>query len=257
MRQSETADDRQHRSKVAVLRKTGLFGTLPEQLLRKIAGLAPIRKLDQGQVLYSEHEEALVLYVVAAGELRSIRQSAGGREQVLSTESAGAVLAAVPVFNGGKFYSTVVADVASEVLAIEKHQLYQLCRDHTELLWNLAKVLGHLVRRYAELIESLALRNVEQRAAQYLFSIGHERGVPAGEGCVVELTLTRSEIANRIGSVREVVSRAFGQLQKSGLIQITGRRLITIPNMRDLRACAGITRDEPEKAVSDLSSEMA
>lgn len=242
--------------KVAILRKTGLFGTLSNELLTKIAGLVMSRQLERGQVLCSEHDEASAVYVVADGELRSIRQSAEGREQVLSTERSGAVLAAVPVFNGGTFYSTLIADRPSEVLAIEKHHMHQLCREHTELLWNLAKVLGHKVRHYAELIETLALRNVEQRVAEHLVTVARERGVSVGAGCIVELTLTRTEIANRIGSVREVVSRAFAQLQKSGMIQLQGRRLITIPNMRALSAAAGARRHDDGRLAADLSSEI-
>jgi CRP/FNR family transcriptional regulator len=244
------------KDKIAILRKTVLFGTLNDELLAKIAALVQTRQLERDQVLYSEYDEASAVYIVAAGELRSIRQSAEGREQVLSTERTGAVLAAVPVFNGGKFYSTLIADRPSAVLLIEKREMHRLCREHTELLWNLAKVLAHKVRHSAELIETLALRNVEQRVAEHIFTVAQERGVPAGEGCLVELKLTRAEIANRIGSVREVVSRAFAHLQTSGLIQLEGRRLVTVPNMRALRTAAGTRRQRDDKLASDLSSEI-
>jgi CRP-like cAMP-binding protein len=241
-----------------VLRRTDLFGSLTEDLLKKIAGLALTRSLRANQLLYSENDEASALLVVARGELRSIRQNRDGREQVLSTERAGAILAAVPVFNGGKFFSTMIAEVPSEVLVLEKHQVHQLCREHPELLWNLARVLAHKVRHYAELIESLALHKVEQRVAQHLLTIARERGISVGEGCIVELMLTRSQMASRIGSAREVVSRALAHLQKSELIQMDGRRLVTIPNLQALITFAGTERGgEPVKLVSDVSSEIA
>ncbi len=244
--------------KAAALRRTDLFRTLSDDLLIKISGLAIIRHVSPEQVLFSEHDEASALYVVARGELRSVRQNVEGREQVISSERPGAILAAVPVFNGGKFFSTMIADIESDVLSLEKHLVHQLCREHTELLWNLARVLAHKVRHCAELIESLALRNVEQRVAQHLLSIAQERGVAVGEGCVVELNWTRTQIANRIGSAREVVSRAFTHLQECGLIQMEGRRLVTVPNMRALRAFTGIERTrENGKPAAELSSEMA
>jgi CRP/FNR family transcriptional regulator len=244
--------------KVEILRKTDLFGGLTDDLLKKIAGLAVTRNLAHDQVLYSEHDQASALFVVARGELRSIRQNPGGREQVLSTERTGAILAAVPVFSGGKFYSTTIAEMRSDVLSIEKHLLHQLCRDHSELLWNLAHVLAHKVRDYAELIESLALRNVEQRVALHILTVARERGVPFQDGCIVELTLTRTQMATRLGSAREVVSRALTHLQKSGLIQMDGKRLVTIANMRALSAFAGTEEAlRPAKSASDLSSELA
>ena len=231
--------DASRTDKIAALRRTALFSSLTDDLLHKIASYAVVRQLGRGQVLFSEHEEASALYVVARGEIRSIRQSADGREQVLSTEKAGAVLAAAPIFNGGKFYSTAIADAASEVLCIGKKDMHELCRQHAEVLWNLAKLLAHMLRHYAELIEMLALRNVEQRVAQYLLTIAQERGVRVGDGCVLELTLTRPEIASRLGSAREVVSRALTHLQQSELIEMQGRRLLNVPNLQALETFAG------------------
>jgi CRP-like cAMP-binding protein len=245
-------------NKVAALRKTDLFGNLSDAVLRKIAARAATLELNRGQILYSEHDQASGVYVVVEGELRSIRQSVEGREQVISTERAGAILAAAPVFNGGRFYSTMIANTASRVLCIEMREMHQLCHEHTEVLWSLARVFAHKVRHYAELIETLALRNVDQRVAQHLLTTSHERGIRAGEeGCIVELTLTRAEIANRLGSVREVVSRALTHLQKHGLIQMQGRRLVMIPNMHALTAFARIPDTQPATLVSDVSSEMS
>ncbi|MGH9585040.1 MAG: Crp/Fnr family transcriptional regulator [Bryobacteraceae bacterium] len=239
--------------KVEVLRRTELFRNLPGELLDKIAALTVARHLSRGQILASEHEPASGIYIIVQGEFRSVRQTPDGREQVLSTERAGAIIGVVPVFNGGNFYSTLIADAASEVIFLNTRDVHDLCRDHTEILWNLARALAHRVRHLAELVESLALRNVEQRLAQYLLTVGRERGVRANDGCVFELTLTRAEVASRIGSVREVVSRAFSHHVKTGLIRIQGRRLITIPDMKALGKFAGA---EPEIEGGMLASEV-
>lgn len=244
--------------KVEALRRTDLFRALNDDLLHKIAGHAISRHLERGQVLFSEHDEALALYVVASGELRSIRQSHEGREQVLSTERAGAILALAPVFNSGKFYSTVIADSAAQVLCISREELRELCQEHMELFWHAARVLAHKVRHLASLVESLALRNVEQRVAQFVISIARERGLPEGNTCIVELKLTRSQIAARLGSAREVVSRALTHLDESGLIEIQGRRLVTIPDMRALSAFAGLERGADKTEIaSEVASDVA
>ena len=230
---------RQELDRSEVLRATDLFGSLPESILQTVADCVTSRRLDRGEILYSENAEAPGLYVVANGELRSIRQSAEGREQVLSTERRGSVLAAVAIFNGGRFYSTLIADTQAVVLVIGKRDIHELCRKHTELLWNLAKVLAHKIRHSAELIETLALRNVDQRVAQHLLTVCQQRGIQDEDACVVELTMNRSEIASRLGFARSIVSRAFTQLEKAGLIRLQGRRLVTIPDMQALRIFAG------------------
>jgi CRP/FNR family transcriptional regulator len=219
-----------------------------------VADCATTRILSRGQVLYYEHEEASALYVVASGTVRSVRQTEEGREQVLSTERPGAILAAVAIFHGGKFYSTVIADTPSEILAIDKRDAHELFRTHAELLWNVARVLADKLRHSAELIESLALRNVDQRVAQHMLTLCQQRGLLDENTCVIELTMNRSEIASRLGSAREVVSRAFTQLENVGLIHMQGRRLVTIPDMDALKTFA--VADTPLKKVT-LVSELS
>src|SRR5581483_10939157 len=142
--------------KITALRKTALFAKSSDELLGKVASYATTRHLRPGQVLFSENEEAQGLYVIAQGELRSVRLSGEGREQVLSTERAGAILAIAPLFNSGKFYSTMIADTPAEIVCLEKRHVQELCREHTDLLWTLARLLAERVRHYSQLIETLA-----------------------------------------------------------------------------------------------------
>ncbi len=237
--------------RLEALRTTELFGRLPESILWTLVASSTIRSLTRGEIFYSEQEEASALYVVVRGQLRSIRMNVEGREQVLSTEPPGAILAAVALFGEEKFDSTMIADTPSQVLAIGRNKMLDLCRKYPELLWNLARMLAQKARSLAELVETLALRQVDQRVAQYLLTICQQRGIGHRRTCLVELTLNRSEIAGRVGSTREVVSRAFTQLEKAGLIQMQGRRLVTIPHMRALRVFAGT--DLPTRETSPVS----
>ncbi len=239
--------------KIGCLRQTRLFADLPEQVLQKAAARSTVRRLTKGEMLYSEHEEAGGLFVVVEGELRSIRQSLDGREQVLSTERPGATLSEVPVFNGGKYFSTVIADAAAVVLCIHHKDVHQICREHPELLWNVARSLSQQVRHCAELIESLALRNVDQRLALFLLTVVRDRAIRSGEGVVFELTLTRPEIASRVGSVREVVSRSLSHLNETRLIELRGKRLVIVPNVQALREFADAVPPAPATTSLDLA----
>jgi CRP/FNR family transcriptional regulator len=64
-----------------------------------------------------------------------------------------------------------------------------------------------------------------QRLARWLLAEARARGRRAGSGLEVTLALTNQQIAARIGSVREVVSRALSRLQQNGFIQIDGRHI--------------------------------
>ncbi|SRR5579884_4380862 len=247
--------------KVAVLRRTEWFGKASETVLAQAASRAVLRRLKAGEILYTEHEKATGLFVVAEGEIRSIRQNAKGREQVLSVEGPGAVLSVAPLFNGKKYYSTAIANSDTHVLFIEAQDVHNLCREHSELLWSLAVVFAHRIRHYAELIETLALRNVDQRVAQYLLSLCSQQGARSGDACKVELTITQAEMASRIGSTREVVCRSLAHLEQDGYIRSQGPRVVHILSVKALASFAGVHHDleEPRVAseLTELTAEMA
>jgi CRP-like cAMP-binding protein len=244
--------------KVAALRRTELFSGLPESVLSDAAGCAIVRRFKAGEILYSESDKASALHVIVDGEIRSVRLTAKGREQVLSTEGAGAVLAAAPVFNGKKFHTTAIAEKPGHVLCIPSADVHRLCREQPDLLWAISTVFSHRVRQYAELIETLALRNVDQRLAQFLLAACMANRTATSDTCTIHLELGNTEIAGCIGSTHEVVSSALRHLETQGLIQMQGQNTLNIPSTQALSKFAG-THGEPEdiSGVAELPSDIA
>ena len=189
-------------------------------------------------MLFFAGEEARGLYVIVEGAVRAFRESADGREQVIHVERAGATVAEVPVFDGGAFPSSVAAEADSTLLFIDKRDVKNLCREHPQIALAALKVLAGRLRRCAELVETLSLHEVGQRLARLLLAEARARGEHTTEGFVVTLTLTNQQIAARVGSVREVVSRALARLQQDGLVTLEGRRL-SIPDEAALASYAG------------------
>jgi CRP-like cAMP-binding protein len=224
--------------KIAALRRTALFGELKEADLRALADRAIEHKLSRGEVLFMAGDEARGLYCIAEGAVRAFRESLDGREQVIHVERAGATIAEVPVFDDQPYPSTVAAEEDSTLLFIDKRDVRRLCLDHPEIAIAALKVLAGRLRRCAELVEALSLHEVDQRLARLLLAESQARGRRAEAGITVELILTNQQIAARIGTVREVVSRALTRLQQDGLISLEGRRVI-IPDEAALTAYAG------------------
>jgi CRP/FNR family transcriptional regulator len=84
----------------------------------------------------------------------------------------------------------------------------------------------------------MLIAEVSQRLARFLLAEARRKGVRTEQGLSVNLTLTNPQIASRIGTVREVVSRTLTRLQQDELLVVEGRRLI-IPDEQALAAFAG------------------
>ena len=225
-------------NKVAALRRTALFGELEATELRALAARAVERRLARNEVLFIAGEEARGLFVIVEGALRAFREGIDGREQVIHVERAGATIAEVPVFDDQPYPSTVAAEEETIILFIDKQDVRRLCLDHPQIALAALKLLAGRLRRCAELVETLSLREVNERLARWLLAEARARGERTPSGIELHLSLTHPQIASRIGTVREVVTRAFARLQQQGLIRIEGRR-VTIRDEKAVAVYAG------------------
>ena len=192
-----------------------------------LAARCHVKLFGKRATVFTEGEPATGLWVVLAGSVRLVRMSARGREQVLHTESAGATLAEVPLFDGGGYVATAVAADEARLLFVPRQTLLALCRRHPSVALGVIAVLARRVRTFAALIEDLALRDVTARLARFILAEARRAGRD-----VVELTGTRDDVAARLGTVRELISRSLAQLRVAGAITVRGRRITVIDERR-------------------------
>jgi CRP-like cAMP-binding protein len=211
--------------RIAVLKKTQLFGVLDEPELRALAEHSVERRLSRDEILFVAGENAKGLFVIAQGALRAFREGIDGGEQVIHVEREGATIAELPVFDDKPYPSTVAAEEETVVLYLDKNEIKSLSLKYPQIAMAALKMLAGRLRKCAELVEELSLREVDQRLAQWLLAEARARGRRTATGTEITLVLTNQQIAARIGSVREVVSRALSRLQQNGLILVDGRRI--------------------------------
>jgi CRP-like cAMP-binding protein len=225
------------RRKVAALRQTRLFGSLDEAALLWLAARAEEQRLSSGEMLFLSGEAANGMFVVVDGKIRAFQQNSEGREQVMHVDTAGATLGDVPVFDDGPYPASAVAQTDSNVLFISKQAIQQFCQQNPPFVLTALKLMAERVRRHAELVNSLSFHEVGQRLALWLLEEAERAGVQQPGRIALRLRLSNHEIATRIGSVRDVVSRALARLQQLGLVVVRARA-VTILDARALRVYA-------------------
>jgi CRP-like cAMP-binding protein len=235
--------------RIATLQRTVLFGCLPQEALADIDQRTTELHLHRGEMLFLSGEQAKGLFVIVSGKVRVFQHSEAGREQVMHVDTAGSVIAEVPVFDDGPYPASAVCETDVEVLFIEKKDMHEFCAKYPPLAMRALRLMAQRVRRHAQLVESLSFHEVGQRLALFLLAEAQRTSTPLAEPMTFPLALSHHQIANRIGSVRDVVARAFARLKHDGLIAATGRTL-TIPDARALRLYAA----NAQKATSHAGS---
>jgi CRP/FNR family transcriptional regulator len=221
--------------KAAVLRGTALFADLSDSELQAVAEHAAEQTLDRGEILFLAGDPARGLFVIIEGSVRAYRVGSDGREQVIHVERAGATVGEVPVFDEGTYPSTVAAEESVRLLFIPRAEVKRVCFEYPNIAWSALRVLARRLRRCASLVETLSLHDVDRRLARFLLDEARVHGAAQGRTVAFEFQLTHQQIASRIGTVREVVSRAFSRLQQSGLVRVQGKT-VTIEDQQKLQA---------------------
>lgn len=212
------------------LKHTELFAPAPRAELELLASRARVVCLGVGETLFSAGDPARGLYMVLSGRTKAIRHSPDGREQVIHEDGPGSTFPEVAVFDERPYPSTVVAVDQTRLLYISKHEVRQFCLNHPEVALSALRILATRLRRATGMVEEFALRDVSQRLSEFVL----KECEAAGTGDRIELSRSNQDIADAIGTVREVVSRTFRKLQSRGWLHKQGRT-ITILDRESLR----------------------
>ncbi len=221
--------------KTSVLKMTTFFNPLSAVELNALASCCMERHISKGELLFVEGDEAKGIYVIARGSVRAFRNSPQGREQTIHIERACATIAEIPVFDDEPYPASVAAEEESILYFIDKRDVKRLCLSHPAIALAALKILAGRLRRCAALVENLSLREVDQRLALFLLQEAKTRGTPSPAGLRFRLP-SNLQIAARVGSVREVISRALAKLLHEQLIDMDAKRNVTIKNEPGLQA---------------------
>ena len=225
----------------AVLGKTGLLGSLTAPELHSLAARTTRRHFTAGELLFSEGERCNGLHIIARGKVRIFKTSREGREQVLAVNGPGESIAELPVFDGGTYPASAVAIDQVEILFISRRDFNAHCMEHPEIALKVLEVVGGRLRRLVGIIEELSFTTVRQRLISALLRMAQAEGKQTSRGLEFQLPASHQEMANQLGTVRELISRNLMRLQAEGLLDVNGRDIVVrdLAGMRSLLETSG------------------
>ncbi len=218
---------------MTTLRRVPLFTDLSDLQLGAIAARATRKRYERYSTVFSEGDACRELLIVEEGSVKLVKSAANGRQQLIGIERTGNTLAEIPIFDGGLHTVTALVMEPSVLVRLDADHFRSVCLQQPEVAANFIKVLGHRLRRLENLVEELSFSTVRGRLITYLLRLAAEQGRSSGSFVDFELNENNEELAARIGTVRELISRNLGRLHNDGLIEMR-RRFVRIPNIRRL-----------------------
>jgi len=221
-------------SHLGTLRRLPLFNDLSDTELALLAEGVSRLHFKAGSVIFEENDHCRELLIIEEGEVKLVKSALNGRQQLLSIERKGSSLAEVAVFDSGRYPASAEATCYTTVLRLPADKFQQICTNNPEMALKLFKVLAHRLRHLLSLVEELSFSTVRARLISHLVGLAEQAGVQTSRGICFHLNENNEELAARLGTVRELISRNLGRLHGDKLIEMN-KRTVNVPNLSVLR----------------------
>lgn len=220
----------------AVLKKCPLFSGVTDEDLERLVSVVKLRDVEKGELLFSEGETAQGFFVVADGAIKIFKLSPEGKERILHIVQPGGTFAEAAIFGNGLYPAHAEPLQKSQVLFFAKKEFLLLLHQHAQIAINMIGGLSRFLRQFAVQIEELTFKDVPARLACYLLELAGD------EQRVINLPISKTQLASRLGTVSETLSRTFRKLSEEALLQVDGK-VITILDRDRLEDLAASYKD--------------
>jgi CRP-like cAMP-binding protein len=206
--------------KPSTLSQIALFASLTEGEIQALGQRAVERRFQPDEMLFWEGEPCAGIFLIVEGSVKIFKTSPGGREMMLALETAPSTVAELPLFDGGPYPASVRAVGPVTTLFVNKGDFQQVCRQYPEVALKILAVVGRRLRHLVGVVEAMTFGSVTQRLARMLLDVAAQ-----ARASEFDLPITHAEMASRLGTVREVVSRNLARFRAEGLVKVQGHRV--------------------------------
>lgn len=209
-----------------LLRTIPIFADLGEDEIDALARVTSRRKCPKDTVVFFENDEGDSLFMILEGRIKVTILGDDGREIILSVLSPGDFFGDMALLDNEPRSATAIAMEDSELLSLHRADFQNVVVENTRITLALVRALSARLRRANHQISTLALLDVYGRVARLILDMARDEGKRLKDGRIAFRRATHQEIANRIGTTRETVTRMLKDLERQGLIQVDGKEIV-------------------------------
>ncbi len=223
--------------RLSILRKAPFFKTISEAEISRVNKFFHHTSYSADQTIYFTGDNGISLFVVASGNIKLVKHSATGQDVLIDILNPGDFLGTLPILGDDQYKETAIAHTNACVLSINNEDFRSILNSIPTVAINLVEILSERLKSSNEMIQQLSVKSVEKRIAFILLKLKSKLGVEFERGSLIQLPLSRNDLAEMTGSTPETASRVISNLSKEGILK-TGRKWIAIINPQKLSRIA-------------------
>jgi len=220
-----------------------LFHNLePDAREEILAGATRVRRA-RGQRLFQQGAAAQSFYILQQGRVKLTQLTDDGQLVLLRLVVPGDAFGGVAAMGNQTYPVTAEAADACVALAWGGRTMERLLRRRSQLALNFIAFLADRLHDMQARFEELATEQVEQRLARVLLRLVRRTGKPVESGVLIDVRLSRQDLAEMTGTSLFTASRILSRWQDAGVLQSQGRRIL----VRRPDGLVGIAESHPRR----------
>ena len=202
-----------------------IYSGLAAAEIAELDALVSYRTLDTGEFLFHQHTPGTSVYMLEEGTLMMERSTSTGRRQVMAFMHPGNFIG---IAHNEHYDFTVSALSKATIREIPVKPFITLQDNIPQLKENVRRIGGNILAHTLDQVFALGQKKAHERLCFLLKQLSDR--MPPAQNHLVELVMTRQDIADYLGLTIETVSRAFGKLKREGVIDIYSAHTVEILN---------------------------
>lgn len=228
------------------IQKSRLFKYLGTSEIANVLAGADLQQCREGAFFFMEKDPALHSFVLVQGKVRLSQLTLDGQQVILGYISPGREFGIIAALDDQTYPVSSQAAVDSLALVWDRQTLNNLMEAYPQISRNAMAIMARQIREFQNRIRELSTQRVERRIARALLRLAQQSGKRIPEGVLVDLPLTRQDLAELSGTTLYTVSRTMSQWEAQGLV-ISHREQVIICQSHKLVALAEDLPTVPDK----------
>jgi CRP-like cAMP-binding protein len=227
-----------------LVRQSSLFKEVSPDGFKQVIETCVLRSIEEDGFFFMQGDPATHAYVLIEGRVKMIQITPNGQQITLRIMTPGQTYGGIALLNPSAGYpATAQAEENSSALAWDTAHLRRLVENEPSISLNVMSLMHGYISELQERQKALVTDRVEQRIARNLLKLASQSGKKIEEGVLIDLPLTRQDIAEMSGTTLFTVSRTLNEWERDGLLKI-GREKVVI---RDPHRLVSISDDLVER----------
>lgn len=218
-----------------VLGSTPFFKNLSTQDIDIIADMFQQTHYVPGESIQIAGDQASRLSIVAAGMVKVVRPTPDGQDVLLEIQQPGEFFGSLSMLGDSTYSDSVTAHTHTCVLRASSEDFQALLERYPSAALATLSFVAARLREAHESIEQLSAKPVEQRVSATLLKLADRVGRDQDGAILIDMPLSRQDIADMTGATIETVSRVISEFRREGVIE-SGRRWMSIIDRPRLEA---------------------